>query len=277
MWWMTLALAGTLGGVLYLITSSVPFLVSSPTTDPNFGALNSCVLKNLKALRLGYAVSWDRKQLVAFSAEELLWCKADGEPHRQALPGITQASFDGKGRLWLATRGSDEAPPQLWLSLAEQAKPFSAPFAPTSLVGTKTGAVILDAKGQVTAIRSTTDVGGTTSLNYAVNSPTGLITSADGTMTLLVAGTGIFAFRSDTAELVRKESPCEVEYAWWLPNSSLARIACGPEKSWAIDMSLVSGASEKASLSNGGPSVLLPTTGIYVESCDRLPCTASPP
>lgn len=276
--WVSLALAGTLGGVLYLVSSSLPFLVSSPTTDPHFGALNSCALQELTAPRLGYAVSWDVKNLAVYSASQLLWCAGDGSRKHDGAQGITRATFDGEGTLWLATRASAQAPPQLQYWAKDEAAPkVLAQFAPTALIGTRHGVVILDVEGQVVALRKNGEVGGTTQLKHALNSPTGLIASDDGELVLLVAATGVFAFRAADAVEVRRESPCEVEFAWWLPNGSTARLACAPQMSWALDVDLRSGASEKAQLKNTGASMLLPGTGIYVESCDRLPCTASPP
>lgn len=276
-WWVSLALAGTLGGVLYLITSSLPFLVSSPTTDSHFGALNSCVLKNLAAPRLGFAVSWDVKNLVSYSASELVWCHADGRAQKHSLQGITRAAFDGQGTLWLATRASADQPPQL-LYWTDQPEPsLLAQFAPTTLVGAKEGVVILDVAGQVTSLRKTGEVAGSTPLKQGLVSPTGLIANDDGSLVLLVAATGVFAFRATDAAEVRRESPCPVEYAWWLPNGTTARLACAPDRSWALDVDMRSGASEKAQLQHVGASTLLPLSGLYVESCDALPCTASAP
>ncbi|MBX7112857.1 MAG: hypothetical protein K1X64_00885 [Myxococcaceae bacterium] len=276
-WWVSLALAGTLGGVLYLITSSLPFLVSSPTTDSHFGALNSCVLKNLAAPRLGYAVSWDLKNLVSYSASELVWCHANGDAQKHSLQGITRAAFDGQGTLWLATRASAEQPPQL-LYWNEQAEPsLLAQFAPTTLVGVKEGVVILGVDGQVTSLRKSGQVAGSTSLKQGLTSPTGLIANDDGSLVLLVAATGVFAFQAHDATEVRRESPCPVEYAWWLPNGTTARLACAPNHSWALDVDMRSGTSEKAELQHSGPSTLLPLSGLYVESCDGLPCTAPAP
>jgi hypothetical protein len=218
------------------------------------------------------------KNLAIYSASQLLWCTGDGKRKYDGAQGITRATFDGEGTLWLATRASAEQPPQLQYWSKDEAVPrVLAQFAPTTLIGTSHGVVILDVAGQVVSLRKNGDVGGTTALKHALESPTGLIASDDGELVLLVAATGVFAFRSADAVEVRRESPCEVEFAWWLPKSSLARLACAPQMSWSLDVDMKSGASEKARLKNVDPSALLPGSGVYVESCDRLPCTASPP
>ena len=72
---ITLGVAGSLGAVLYGVSSSLPFLASSSTADVNFGALNACAQRAV-GTRTGFAVAHDGRSLAVFSGAALVRCDA---------------------------------------------------------------------------------------------------------------------------------------------------------------------------------------------------------
>ena len=109
---LSLAMATVLGVVVYVVTSTLPYLATSPTTDPNFGNQNHCLLTALPADRTGFAVFGT--EAVAYSGTRLARCAEHGPARLYDITGVTRASFDWKGALWLSRHAETNTPPELW-------------------------------------------------------------------------------------------------------------------------------------------------------------------
>jgi hypothetical protein len=92
-----------------------------------------------------------------------------------------------------------------------------------------------------------------------------------------VAGGGLFAFRAGNLAPVRAEAPCDAEFLWWHTRGTGALISCGPHESFALTLDVASGEREASPAKSRHRSALVPGRGVYVQSCEQLPCTAPPP
>src|SRR5439155_15591366 len=104
---LSLATVAALGMIIYLASSSLPYLLSSANTDVTFGAMNLCASDLLREPRLGFAVAADASKEAAYSGNKIAVCArpADGgTPLRSevALAGVAAAAFDFDGTLWAA-------------------------------------------------------------------------------------------------------------------------------------------------------------------------------
>lgn len=278
--WTTLlvsvALAGTLGATLYFATSSLPYLASSPTTDPTFGALNAC-LHHLVPSRTGFAVSRDAKQAAVWSTNTLARCSAD-QPDggtseaRWSLNGITVGAFDGTGALWVVSQ-----PGGLTSTLLELTDAGSTAHGETGavdLAGTASGLVVLEQSGKLVALSSSGE--GTGFAEIAMTRGQRLLVSGDGQRVAVVGDGAVRVFDATTLTPVRMEAPCEVSQLWWLKGGHRALVSCRRD-GLTLVLDTDTGAQETAAPAKRTPSVLAGATGPYVEACDVLPCTAVEP
>jgi hypothetical protein len=274
---LTVALAVSLGFIVYLSVTSLPYLAVSPSTDPAFGALNACMLDALHE-RTGFAVSRDAQRLAAWSSDGVVICS---EPHRAPTrvwkhPGITVGSFDGQGQLWLAALAEDASSSTLWL-LTDASEPKAmASLAVQALAGMKDGVVVLEANGRLTALTPEGDMLGARDLPSGDLRAAVLQASADGQRVAVVVGGGVFAF-SSKLELLRAEAPCTTKTLWWLPEGHRARLECASTSPLALTFDVDTGVTEAAEPRSRVPSTLVGPAAVWVQPCDVLPCSAEPP
>lgn len=268
---VTVVLAVALGGILYLSVTSLPYLATTPTTDPAFGALNACLLNSVPE-RLGFAVSRDGASVAAWSARQLVVC-AGTPPSAVSFPrtGLTQATWDGLGALWIASSNADGGPNSL-LRLEQGQFVEKGAFSPAALVGTAQGVVGLEPSGQLIALAASGAVSATRALPDSRRVQ--LQTSADGAYVALFGGGRFAVVDAVSLKSTPAEAPCPVEHVWWRPGSPLLVVDC-------VDLALEINAlnSESALLSPRRriPSTLVGPGGPYVQSCDVLPCSTEAP
>ena len=76
---LSLAVASTLGALLYFVTSSLPYFALGPVADPRFGRANACLVAAVGDGRLSFAVAPDGGTVAASSARASAVCRvADG-------------------------------------------------------------------------------------------------------------------------------------------------------------------------------------------------------
>ena len=268
---ITVVLAVALGGITYLAVTSLPYLATTPTTDPAFGALNACLL-NAVPERLGFAVSRDASSVAAWSASQLVVCSgnpptATSSPHT----GITQATWDGLGALWIATSHSDGGANSLLRFEGGQFVERGA-FSPAALVGTAKGVVGLEPSGQLIALSSTGEVSATRALPDSRRVQ--LQASGDGALVALFGGGRFAVVDAVTLQSTPAEAPCPVEHVWWRPGAPMLVVDC-------VDLTLeINALTSESSLAQPRrriPSTLVGPGGVYVQSCDVLPCSVEPP
>lgn len=273
---VTLASAAALGMVLYVVSTSLPFLASSPTADPHFGAQSQCLIGALPTPRVGYAVSWNGDEVAGFSGGALAVCARDGGARIYPVKGVQQAAWDERGTLWLGTSEIPDAGWRLWYLDADAGPVSAGDFAPVALAGHASGAVALDATGKLVSLARAGEVTGLAQLPAAPVGPFQLTANEDGTLATVVAGGGLFAFTVPELKTVRAEAPCDVEFLWWTRGDG-AVLSCGPASSFALALHVRSGARDAAPRRNRARSVLVPGLGVYVQPCEQLPCTAPAP
>ncbi|MHB8875249.1 MAG: hypothetical protein ACYC8T_16305 [Myxococcaceae bacterium] len=282
---VTIGTAATLGVVVYLASTSLPFLATSPTTDPVFGELNQCLIDAVGAPRVGFAVSPDGAQAAAYGGATLAVCtrsppSPDGGTRALAravpLEGITGAAFDFGGTLWLSTERKGEGDPKLW-RLRDGAPVRVGDFAPVALAGHARGAAALDASGRVVSLSAEGEALGVAQLPSPPTFGAQLATNSDGTLLAVAAGTGLFVYRAADLSPVFAEGLCEVEFLWWRREPGRALVSCGPQASWALELQVLTGEREAAPAMARVQSTLLPTLGGYVQGCEHLPCSAPAP
>jgi hypothetical protein len=274
--------AATLGTAIYLVSTSLPYLVDSATADPQFGALNRCLISHLRQPRAGFAVSPGGSVVAAYGASSIAVCgtaalPSDGgaAPAGLLLPlaGITAASFDFEGTLWLAAARGPQ--PELWAAAASEPLRRVSDFAPVALVGVANGVAALDAGGRLALFSLRRALAHSASVASASNAL--LACNSDGSLFSVLTAKAIDVFRSEDLSLVRSESPCQADYLWWLPDRTRALVACGPSASGALLIDVISGERESSPPLNRPRSALIPLLGTYVQSCDQLPCSVRPP
>lgn len=266
---ITLAVAGSLGAVLYGVSSSLPFLASSATSDYSFAALNSCAQRAVPQ-RTGFAISPDGRQLAVFSGAQLTRCTLgdDGgaEPEALDVGAVTTAAFDLDGGLWHA-----QAQGGVWRGDAG-----FPDLQPVALAGTAHGVVALEPNGRVLALAPPRDIVAVAELPKPVDGVPQLIVSSDGERVALPVSGGVFVWDTATLKAVRAEAPCTVEAAWWRKSGHRLLLQCAPDFAleWDTETGAQTAAPQRKSRSR---SVLVPGLDVYVSSCEQLPCTAAPP
>jgi hypothetical protein len=275
---LSLGTAAALAMMLYLASTSLPYLATSPTTDPNFGVLNQCLMTALGEPRVGFAVAADGTRAMTYGNEAIALCAqtADGgiaPPRVQPLTGVTGATFDHLGTLWLATQEG-----ALWrLGPADEKATSVGDFAPIALAGHAQGVAGVDASGRVVSLVPSGAVLGVAQLPAPPTAGAAVASNVDGSLVAVTAGTGLFVYRTKDLSLVRAEGPCDVEFLWWLPQPGQALVACGPSASWALILDVESGRHEAAPGGERVRSSLVPGLKNYVQACEHLPCTAPSP
>jgi hypothetical protein len=265
-WALTLITAAALGLLVAVATTSLPYLVSSPTTDPHFGALNHCLTAALPGPRLGWAVSPDGTRAATFGARAVALCRPDASPHVFPAPGATAITFDGQGQLWVATRE------QLLREEAGQLVSMGD-FAPVALAGHAAGVIAQDAAGQLLSISPTGEVLGQARLP----SPGALSVGSEGVLAAVVVQGGVVAYEARTLATLRAEAPCQVQELWWLDTPERVLLACGPGDQPALRVDLRTGLREELPHRFRTPARRLSGRPLYVQGCDGLPCTAPAP
>lgn len=271
---VSIALAGTLGATLYFATSSLPYLASSPTTDPTFGALNAC-LHHLVPSRTGFAVSRDARQAAAWSTNLLARCALGTDETREttwAIPGVTVGAFDGAGTLWVVSQPGGLS--SVLLEVTEQGQTAHGETAAVDLVGTATGIVVLEHSGRLLALSSQGEAGGLAQVPQARKLK--LSASADGQRVAVTGDGAMRVFDAKDLRLVRSEAPCDVREFWWLPHGRRALFTCSADD-LALVLDMDTGAQETAQPGTREASTLAGPDGPFVLPCDVLPCTAPPP
>lgn len=272
-------LAGTRGGVLFLATvaglglllavtsGSLPYLIASPAADPHFGVLNQCLASLLEGPRLGWAVSPDGTRAATFNATRVAVCGAREALPVLDVPGVTAATFDGAGRLWLAAgrRVLREASPG-------QLEPVGD-FTAVALAGHAGGVLALDARGQLLSVAPDGAVRGALELPAPGAS---LSVGPGGSFAAVVLGGGVLAFHAGTLTPLRAGAPCAVRGLWWLDRESVL-LACGADDALTLSFNLLTGASDAVPRGARSPSQRLWERALYVQGCDNLPCTAPAP
>ncbi|MBL8924415.1 MAG: hypothetical protein JNJ54_36540 [Myxococcaceae bacterium] len=276
--WTTLlvsvALAATLGATLYFATSSLPYLASSPTTDPTFGELNAC-LHRLVPSRTGFAVARDARAAAVWSTNTLARCSRGTDELREetwSVAGITVGAFDGAGTLWVVSQPGGLA--STLLEVRPGAVTPHGESGATSLVGTTNGIVVLEQSGRLVSLSSSGEA------TAVAEVPPGrgltLSASADGER-VAVTGDGVVrVFGARKLEAVRLEAPCDVKRFWWLEGGHRALLTCRADD-LALVLDTSTGAQETAAPGQRAPSFLAGPLGPFVVACDVLPCTAEPP
>lgn len=279
---LSVAVAAGIGIILYLVTTSLPYLASSPTTDPVFGELNQCLIDTLAEPRVGFAVSADGTQAAAYGGASLALCQGQGRDGgkaagaRRALRGISLAAFDFSGTLWVAVERKGVGEQGLWRLGKGGALERVGEFAPVALVGHAGGVVGLDASGRLLSMSGAGAPLGVAQLPTAPVGAVQLSVNADGTLVAAVAGGGLFLFRAHDLARVRAEGPCGVEFLWWRGEADRAVVSCAPKGSWALELG-TNGALTPAPSRERTPSALVPLRGVYVQPCETLPCSAPEP
>ena len=268
---LTIALAVALGGITWLSVTSLPYLAASPSTDPTFGALNACLLTAVPA-RVGFAVSRDATRASAWSTSKFVECSgAPPTPTEHALTGVTLAAYDGTGALWVAATATDGGAHGL-LRQEHGAFVERGSFAPSALVGTATGVLALEPQGQLIALGTDGSVSATRTL--PVQREVHLVANTEGTLVALFGGGRFAVVNAATLESTPAEVPCPVTWAWWRPSIPVLLVEC-------VDLSLEVNALDSTSAlvdpRRRSSSVLLGPSGVYVQSCDVLPCSAEAP
>jgi hypothetical protein len=284
---LALALTGVVAAGLvlttYLTVTTVPYLATSPTTDPVMGALNACVMTALREPRVGFAVSPDGASLAAYGGTQLVVCHRDlggaiVSSERTVL-GIMGASFDWSRTLWWAAGRTDQHEPSLWhwTGTAATEPQHTGEVSPAALVGHATGVVVLDANGRLLSLGSQGDVKAFAELGGRAGMDPQLHVNRDGSAVVVVTdGGSVFVFSADDLKRRLAERPCEVNYAWWSSTIS-TRLLLGCHPDWALWVDVQSGQREAAPRKRRIPSVLVPQLGAYVQACTALPCVAPAP
>lgn len=271
---VSIALAATLGATIYFTTSSLPYLASSPSTDPTFGGLNACLHHEVPS-RTGFAVARDAKSVAAWSTGSVARCVLEGteaQARRWEIAGVTLGALDTSGGLWVVSQPGGLT--STLLRLSEGGTTEHGETGAKALVASRDGVVLLEESGRLVALSSAGEATGIAEV------PAGrvrrLTVSADGA---LVAVTGDGALRVfDAVKLtpVRLEAPCDVAEFWWLRTGHQALVECRADRlGLVIDMD--SGRQETAPQGRRTASFLAGPHGPSVEACDLLPCSAPEP
>ncbi|MFB1480168.1 hypothetical protein [Corallococcus sp. RDP092CA] len=274
-WPLTLVIASGLGLLLYVATTSLPYLIASPAGDAHLGALNDCLARQLGgATRLGWAVAPDASRAAVFAPHVVAVCGTDGSHSRLEIPGTTALTFDGERRLWAAAGG------HLLRERRGALQPVGDIAPPEWLLGHAGGVIALDATGQLISVAPDGKVLG----QAQVPGPGGRLSiGPGGALAAVEWGGGVLVYDARTLELVRAEAPCAVEFLWWLDAADQVLLACGgpaPQDApgpAALRFDVRTGAREEMPTRTRTPARRLSGRALYVQGCDGFPCTASPP
>ncbi|RKG85305.1 hypothetical protein [Corallococcus terminator] len=272
-WPLTLVVAAGLGLLLYVATTSLPYLIASPAGDAHLGALNDCLSRQLAgATRLGWAVAPDASRAAVFGPRVVAVCGEKGKHSRLEFPGATALAFDGERTLWVAAGGHLLRERDGLLQQVGDITP------PEELVGHAGGVIALDAAGQLVSVAPDGKV-----LGQAQVPGTGgrLSVGPGGVLAAVEWGGGVLVYEARTLALVRAEAPCAVEFLWWLDTPDQILLRCGATEEApppaALRFDVRSGARQEVPDRTRAPARRLPGRALYVQGCDGFPCTATPP
>lgn len=271
---VSLGLAATLGATLYFTASSLPYLATSPSTDPTFGALNAC-LHGAVPSRTGFAVGRDARRALAWSTSQVAHCTLDTDTTRLEtwpIAGVTEGAFDGEGGAWVVSQASGLS--SSLLRLDGETPTVKGETAAMALAGAAEGVVVLEPSGRLVAISSEGTVTGATQV--PVSRTLELSTSADGRRVAVTGDGAVRVYDARTLSPLRLEAPCDVDGFWWLRAGHQALVTCRPD-GLGLVLDVETGAQEAAAPAKRVASVLAGPTGPWVEPCDVLPCTSPPP
>lgn len=272
---LTVALAVGLGLIIYLSVTSLPYLAVSPSTDPAFGRLNACVLEALKE-RTGYAVSRDLQNLAAWSPAELVVCAGDQPAKHYPLNGLTAGAWSTDRHLWFARTSADTGGTALWM-LAEDGPRSMGELAVQALTATADGVVVLEPNGQLLALDHSGSVIGETQLPLSDVRSAALTSSRTGAHLALVTGHTLFAFTSKLKPLLA-EAPCRVNNLWWRSSkASELIVTCEGDSPLSLSINVETGHADAVASVPRVPSTLSGPAGVWVTTCDVLPCSAAAP
>ncbi|WP_338863342.1 hypothetical protein [Myxococcus stipitatus] len=266
-WPLTLAIAVSLGLLVYIATTSLPYLVSSPTTDPNFGALNHCLARALPEARLGWAVAPDASRAAVFGPHAVAVCGPADRTSLRKLAGTLAIAFDGDNHLWLSSGGrllrDDGA------SLTTMGD-----FAPVALAGTAHGMLALDDSGHLVSVASSGAVLAQTQLP---SSSGRLSVGANGLLAAVLSEGHLRVYDTQTLAPRELAPPCPVESLWWLDAPEQMLIACSPPGAPSYVLDARTGTRQEVPARHLAPARRLSGRPLYVQGCDGFPCTAPPP
>lgn len=278
---LSAVLAVVLGGVVYLVTFSIPLLSVGPQTDAHFGTLNACLFRELPQDRVGFAVAPDGKTALTWSPERAVRCTDEpaggASPRALAVSGITSAAFDFQGTLWLATRPSAGRSTGLWKVRGDGNPEPLGELAPLALAGTAHGVVALEGSGRLSALSPDGQASGLAQLPAVPGADAQLSVSADGERVAVIARGGLVVYDAARLRLVRAEGPCDVREGWWATEGHRMILSCGPQGDFALYLDVDSGEREAAAATRRVRSVLVPQPRLYAQACEQLPCTAPQP
>ncbi len=279
---ISVAVAATLGMAVYLVSTSLPYLVDAPAADPQFGAFNRCLISTLREPRAGFAVAPGGAKVAAYGASSVAVCDnsapaADGAALpagvRFSFSGVTGAAFDFGGDLWLSAAQGPR--PELWMMRSASEPPRKVgEVAPVALVGLPAGVAALDASGRLASF--TVRGGLEHSVLFRQTSSALLAANLDGTLLAVVTGNAAHVLRASDLSPVRLEDSCPAQFLWWLPSATRALISC-TEAGSTLLIDVATGSKQAAPAVKQPRSWLVPLLGAYVQSCDQLPCSAPPP
>lgn len=268
---LTVALAVGLGGILYLSVTSIPYLATSPSTDPVFGALNTCLLGAVPE-RLGFAVSRDLTRATAWSSSRLVECAGTPPtPTVHPLGGVTLGTYDGTGALWVASASLDGGPRGL-LRLEHGQLVERGALAPTAMAGTASGVVAVDGDGRLVSLDGSGAVSATREL--PMQRGVHLVVNAEGTLVAVHGGGRFAVVDATTLASTPAEVPCAVAWVWWRPAVPLVLVEC---VDLAVEVNVLDSQSALMDPRRRTRSELSGPKGVYVTSCDVLPCSTEAP
>lgn len=268
---LTVALAVALGGIIYLSVTSLPYLAISPTTDPTFGTFNACLLEAIPE-RLGFAASGDGKRVAAWSSRQLVECTGTPPvPTLFARGDITLGAYDGSGTLWISSAQTDGGPASLFHLEQGQLIERGA-FNASALVGTAQGVVALEPSGQLVALSASSGASATRAVPFSRNVQ--LKASSDGALVALFGGGRFAVVDAVTLQSTPAEAPCAVIHLWWRPSEPVVVVDCGD---LSLEINALTSVSALVEPRRRVPSTLMSPLGLYIQSCDVLPCTVEAP
>ena len=268
MWVLTLGVAASLGVVLYVVSSSVPYLASSITSDEAFSVLNGCALREVES-RTGFAVSPSGRSLAVQSNTRAVRC--DQLPDGGLTVTTVHATVND-----LAFDFSDT----LWWSTSAGVRTNDASFdglEPVAIAGTKYGVLVLENRGRVLALKSSGEVATESHLQMSVKGNPEILVSGDGERAAWVTEGGMVVWQTAPLRQLRAESPCEIVDAVWVAKSHRILVRCATELilDWDVDANSLTPAPPRPQ-KKPWPT-LVPGIQTYISSCEQLPCTADAP
>jgi hypothetical protein len=268
---LTAVLAVLVGGVIWLVATSVPYLASSPTTDPHFGALNACLLSAVPE-RLGFAVSPDLTRVAAWSSTTLVEC--GGEPitaTTHSVGSVTRATYDNDGALWVTSIGSPNGTSTLMI-LTEGKWVDRGPSRLSELVGTAHGVLALEADGLLLSLTNTGEVSASRSL--AMLRGVKMASNSTGQWVAIWGGGHLAVVNARSLESLPAEVPCAATHVWWRPNEPVLVVEC---VDLTLEVNVLDSNTTLLDPRKRVRSFLAGKAGVYVQPCDVLPCSADAP